>query len=187
MAEQLALDEVAWHGSAVEHDERALLAGRSGMDGTADQLFAGAGLAGDQHGELGAGHPVEHREDLAHGHGSADEVLEARLGGRDDVDDLVGGSELQVGLADAEAPLLTEVDLLDPDRADEGAVGRIEVAEQDAVLGAHDLGVIAADGAVGQPDVVALAAADADDVRLELVFPACLRTRDHAQVHAPQM
>ena len=70
VAEQLALDEVLGHGGAVEGDDPLPLAGAVLVDGLGDQLLAGAAFAGDQHGGVGRGdplEPVDHRLHLAAG------------------------------------------------------------------------------------------------------------------------
>ena len=63
VAEELALEQLARDRGAVDRDERARRARRARLvDGARDQLLAGAGLAGDEHGRVGRRHPL----DLAH-------------------------------------------------------------------------------------------------------------------------
>ncbi len=63
MSEELALDELARHGSAVHLDERLLSTRAVVVDGIRDELLAGAARTADQDGEIGVGdlpHDVEH-------------------------------------------------------------------------------------------------------------------------------
>src|SRR5678815_4391417 len=53
VAEQLALEQVLWNRPAVDRDEWLAVAGRAVVDLARDQLLAGAGLAGDQHRDVG--------------------------------------------------------------------------------------------------------------------------------------
>ena len=55
VAEQLALDEARGQGRAVDLDQRLTGPPARGVDGPGDQLLAGAGLAGDEHGGVGGG------------------------------------------------------------------------------------------------------------------------------------
>ena len=54
MAEKFALDEVFRDGGAIELDERGAGARALAVERARDQFLAGAALAGDQHGGLGA-------------------------------------------------------------------------------------------------------------------------------------
>src|SRR6185295_16569493 len=76
VAEELALDEAARDPGQVADDERALGPHARGVDGLRAQLLAGAGLALDEDGGVGAGHPLEQGEQLAHRQRSATEAPE---------------------------------------------------------------------------------------------------------------
>src|SRR6266850_1981154 len=52
VAEELAFDQPRRDGTAVDLDQRTLPAGAQGLDGPRDQLLAGAGIAGDEHGRV---------------------------------------------------------------------------------------------------------------------------------------
>jgi hypothetical protein len=54
VAEQLALEQVARHGGAVERHERFLGAVGEFVDRTRQDFLSGAAFAGDQHGDVGA-------------------------------------------------------------------------------------------------------------------------------------
>ena len=63
MAEQLRFQQVLLKGRAVDPHEVARRAVRVVMNGARDELFAGAGLAADQHGRVALrdlAHDVEH-------------------------------------------------------------------------------------------------------------------------------
>jgi hypothetical protein len=79
VAEQLALDQRLGHRGQVDRDERRLGPRRVVVDRARDQLLAGAALAGDQHRRGRAGDPADQSEDLLHGLGPRDDVLEAVL------------------------------------------------------------------------------------------------------------
>src|SRR5690606_28810095 len=66
VAEQCRLDQLARNRSAVEHDERLVLARARVVQRTRDHLLAGAGLAGDEAREITRRDLLEVREDLAH-------------------------------------------------------------------------------------------------------------------------
>ena len=53
VAEQLALDEVLGDGAAVDDDERRRGAVRASVNLAGDELLARAGLAGDEHADVG--------------------------------------------------------------------------------------------------------------------------------------
>ena len=74
MPEQLALEEILGNGAAVDGHERPVLARAAAVDLVRDQLLAGAGLAGDEHADVGARHLVDLAEDVAHGVAGADDV-----------------------------------------------------------------------------------------------------------------
>jgi hypothetical protein len=79
VAEQLALDQRLGHRRQVDRDERRLGPRRVVVDRARDQLLAGAALAGDQDRRGRAGDPADQSEDLLHGLGPRDHVLEAVL------------------------------------------------------------------------------------------------------------
>ena len=82
VAEQFALDEVARNRRHVDGDERAFLALAVIVQRAGHQLLAGAGLAGDQHGEVGLHQPRERAIDLLHRRRAADERHALDLLGR---------------------------------------------------------------------------------------------------------
>ena len=62
----------------------ALRARAGGVDGLGAQLLAGAGLALDEHGDVGLRHQLEHGEDLAHLERGAEQRAEALARRRQD-------------------------------------------------------------------------------------------------------
>src|SRR5690606_39238910 len=115
-------------------DEGALRAGGGAVEGAGDELLARAGLAADEHGEIRGRDLLEHGEDLAHPHALADEIVEALAPAHLDLDVARRALEAQHALADLDLGAGAEPDLAHPQIADERAVGRLEVAEQEALL-----------------------------------------------------
>ena len=74
VAEQLGLEEGLGDGAAVDRDERALRARRAAVDLPRDDLLAGAGLAGDEHRDVGRRDLLDPPVDLAHRRARADEL-----------------------------------------------------------------------------------------------------------------
>jgi hypothetical protein len=72
VAEQLALEQIAGHGGAVERHERPVGAIRGPMNGPGDHLLAGAGLAGNQHRNRVGGDPPRRVQDFDHLFGGPD-------------------------------------------------------------------------------------------------------------------
>src|SRR5439155_25050335 len=77
VAEQLALDQVASHGAAVEHPEGPLGPGAGLVDGAGQDVLAGPGLADEGDGQLGGGQSAQQGEDPADGRRVADGPPEA--------------------------------------------------------------------------------------------------------------
>ena len=75
-AEQLAFDQFARQGGAVDLDDLALAARAEGVDEVGNHFLAGAALAGDQHGDVAGRDALDGADDLAHGG-----ALEDRRGG----------------------------------------------------------------------------------------------------------
>ena len=76
VAEQLRLDQAVGQRRAAHLDERLLRAQRAVVDRVRDQLLAGARLAADQRGRVGAGDLGDLLEDLPHRTAAADQVRE---------------------------------------------------------------------------------------------------------------
>lgn len=115
------------------------------MDGLGDELFACAGAACDEQGDVGRRDALELAEDLTHEEAASDEVAEAVLAGDADLDLVFGGLEADAGIADGEGSAGCEPGLGDAEVADAGAVLAGEIAE--AVAAGVDL-----DGAVAARD-----------------------------------
>src|SRR5687768_12851779 len=99
MAEQLALDERFHQRRAVERDKSPVLAGTELVQGAGHELFAGAGLTGDER-RAGVGRePSNHVEQLLHGRAAADHAAE-----------LEARRELAVGCHEPLPPIDAETD-----------------------------------------------------------------------------
>src|SRR5690606_36691236 len=75
VAEELALDQLARNGGAVDLDEGGVLARAQPVDGAADELLAGAALPGDEHARLGGRHLVDVLKQLLHRRAGADHLV----------------------------------------------------------------------------------------------------------------
>ena len=118
MSEELALDELARNGRAIDLHERRVLARREPVDGAADELLARTALTSDEHAGLGGRHLVDVFEEPLHGRALADHLVarfdllaqplhrRGELGGADDVldadDDALAAERLleEVGRAE---------------------------------------------------------------------------------------
>src|SRR5437773_958718 len=65
MAEQLAFEQIARDGGAVEGDKRLLRAVREIVNRARENLLPGAALTGDEDGDVGLGNPARERHQLA--------------------------------------------------------------------------------------------------------------------------
>ena len=73
VAEQLRLDQIARDRRHVDGDERAVAPLAVVVQRARDQFLAGAGLAGDHHGEIGLHQPRQHAVDFLHRRRAADQ------------------------------------------------------------------------------------------------------------------
>ena len=160
VAEQNALDEVGWNRAAILNDERALCALRSAVNRTGDELFAGAGFAPDQDGQVACGHLLEDSENLAHADAAANELVELFAPAQVDFDGARAMLEADDGAPDAQGHARLEPGLAHADPCNPGPVGRAEVAQQKAVLLGDDFAVRAAHGGVVERQVADDALAD---------------------------
>ncbi len=166
VAEEGGLGEAGGDGAAVDDDDGAVLAGAGLVDGAGDELFAGAGLAADEHRQLGGGDALEAIEEGAHRRGLADEGAEAADLG--DGDRLTGGGlEDDLGGGDAEGRAVREVHLPDADAPEEGTVLAPLVAEPDPLLRRHQLGVHRGHPGIIEHELTVLVAPQQDRVRAD--------------------
>ena len=77
MAEEFAFRDGDRQGGAVHVDQRLIGAGRRVVDASCHQFLAHAGLAGDQHREIGSGHQRDLLAQRGHGRAGADELTVA--------------------------------------------------------------------------------------------------------------
>ena len=75
MAEQFAFEHAGVQGHAVHGYERFLTARRGKMDGARDQLLAGAGFAGDEHGGAARPGAVHKGQHVADGPAAPDDLV----------------------------------------------------------------------------------------------------------------
>src|SRR6185295_1754864 len=78
MAEELALEQLARNGGAVDADQRPVAALARFVDGARNQLLAGAGLAADHHRSRGRRHQLDLAQRLLDRLALADDA--ARIG-----------------------------------------------------------------------------------------------------------
>ena len=145
MAEQLALEQARRDGGAVDLDERPPSAPTQVVNGTGDQLLAGARLAADEHGRVRRRDRLHLVQHAFQRRGLTDDVLEVVLGA-----DLV----LEVDLLRGE--LVLELgDLLERERVldREGDLARSGDQELRVAIGER-LGAEPADAECPQPAVV---------------------------------
>jgi hypothetical protein len=135
------------------------------VDGAGDELLAGAALAHDQAGRLGAGHLAHLQHEPPHALAAAQQVAQAVLGQQLDVHALAG-PHTQGGAAHAQHGARREHGVVDAHGPHEGAVGRRVVAHHDALVAQLQLGVVARDGGVREHQPVALGAPDGQLVGL---------------------
>ena len=103
VAEELALEQFARDRRAVDADQRPVAALAGLVDGARDQLLAGAGLAGDQHGGVGRRDQLDLAQRLLDRGAVADDAAVIALEA-----DLL----LQIGVLQLQ-PLAQPVDLLE--------------------------------------------------------------------------
>jgi hypothetical protein len=126
------------------------------------ELLAGAGLAGDQHGGVGARELLEPREQLAHLDRAADHRAEA-IGVRQlDLDRVAERLELEPRSAQRDLGAGLDVDVVDPQLRHVRAVGRVKVAQAITAVVQPDLAVQPGYLGIGELNVVATARADPD-------------------------
>ena len=151
VAEQLGLDQRRRHRRAVEHDEALVRARRRQVDRLGQALLAGAGLAFEQDGQIGLRDALEHAEQLAHRRRAAEHVAEAIVARQRDRHLFAERLERERDLAGLDAcARLRQVELAHAIAVDEGAVGRAEIAQQEAERRRLDLEVVARHGLVLQ-------------------------------------
>jgi hypothetical protein len=171
VAEQRALDQGRRLRGAVDHDERAAAPRAGVVERAGGQLLAGARLAGDEDGELGRREAGQQAEHPAHRDAGAAQLAEPHRVGDRQLDR--GGERPQSDRrpAQAERGLAGDRGVVEPNLADVGPVGRVEVAQ--APAGGHHLDrqVLARHRGVGQAQRAAGMGADHGDVVVEVVGP----------------
>src|SRR5262245_19074845 len=131
VAEELTLEELLRDHAAVDRDQLAGATARF-VDAFGGELFAGACLALDEHGEIARRDLLEKREGLTHRCARAEHATE-RCARRDVVLDRLGeGDEAQRALAQLHEHLARNDDLFHAHVAERRSVRRAEVRKQKA-------------------------------------------------------
>ena len=139
---------------AVEHRERTLRARGRAVDRLRDQLFSGAALTFDQDGGAAGRDLAKRREQRAHRSAPPHHRSEALVGVEQDRHLFVEQLEHHLSPASTNAKAVLQIDVDHADRLDERSVGAPQIAESKAGLLCDDLEVNAADGFVGEDQIV---------------------------------
>jgi hypothetical protein len=120
VAEELALQELAGEGRAVDGHEGLVAAFSREVDRAGDELLAGAALAGDEHRGARGATPADGLEDLAHPGRAADDVVDLEVRG-EGLDEAVEAAGEVAGLHGAEHGDLEALDVDGLDQVVPGA------------------------------------------------------------------
>jgi len=153
VAEQLALDQVAGKGAAVDDAERPVTARRVTVDLLGNELLAGAGLAFDEHGGVGGRHRGQHAVELLHRRGAAHQAAEFSPG-TDQLGCLLAAVHAQHRVAHADLRALPHQHLSHPGPTVERSVGALEVPHQVPAVPDLELEVVAGDPGIVEGQVV---------------------------------
>jgi hypothetical protein len=102
-----------------------------------------------------------------------------------ELDRLAERLEAELGRPDGDRRAGRHVDVVDAQAGDEGAVGRVEIAQAIAALVEPDLAMQPGHPRVAQLDVVAAAGADADDRCLDVAAEPGVGAAQHVDAAAP--
>ena len=184
--EQLRFHQRLGQGPAVDRDEGAASALAGLVQRSSGELLAGARLPLEQHGHVGAGGQLEHRERLPQGEALADQLAEATRAAGGQLQRLGLGLDLEHAASHLERGAGRKSSPADPRALVVSAVGaalvlhheavalrpNAQVSARDPLVGQHQIAV----GAGAHPVLVALAQGD----RTALVVAL-----DHHQLGAP--
>ena len=154
VAEQLRLDEILGDGGAVEDLERLAGARAVLVEDVGHQVLAGAGLTDDDHRQLRVGHALDGGVDLTHPGGRADQGTHVVDGRQVDGRGFTERLEADLGTAESKAGRRGQVEAADAMRADERAIGRFEIDEEEPTLLVVDARVKAGHGAIGDHEII---------------------------------
>lgn len=153
MTKELAFQEARGKGGTVEGHERALSPRPLLVEGAGGELFADSGLAFEEHGDVGGGCELEHREDLAERQTVADEVAEASGRAWRDVEGSGLRLNSKVAVADLQRRPERHGGSLDPASFVERAVGAVEVPDLEVGPLSTDRKVALGHPRIGEPEV----------------------------------
>ena len=114
----------------------------------------------NEHGEVRRSDLLEHRENLAHSHAMSDEIVELLATAEVDLDRAGAVLEADHRVANPQGHARFEPCFADTDAGNPSAIGRAEVAEQEARLLGDDLAMRPARPVVRELEVTDAAAAD---------------------------
>src|SRR5262245_892856 len=158
--EELALQEIAGDGAAVDDDERTLGAPALAVDGLGGDLLARPGLALEEDGRIGRGGALEEGERAAHGDRAADHDAETRALRDGDLHLLGAEVEAHLGPPHRDRRAAVKMSRDDGDAVDARAVEASQVAEERAAVDRRDLAMEARDGRIVQHQVGGVVGAD---------------------------
>lgn len=167
MPEERGFGEALRDGSTIDDDEWFLRARTGLVDGLGDDLFARAGFAGDENGQVGGRDLGDLLENAAHDGALSNERTELA-----DVrnDDLLGprGLERDLRFAQTELASVEEKDFADTNTARKDAVATAEISHAYAVFRCDKLRMNGADFCVFEHDLALRIAPDDDGFRADL-------------------
>ena len=167
-------------GAQIELAERSFPARRSVVHRTRGDVLADSLLAVDQRGRVRVRDLLELSEQPSHRLARADQAAEPHaVRGRVRHGD-VRGEDLDARAAETDLGPRGDDHRLDPRVADEGSVGRLQVAHANALAHQRQLRVVSADRSVFDDEIGVGVAAEQERPRLEVHRPAALRPGDHA-------
>ena len=189
VTEQLGLEEIRRHGTAIDDEERLLGARAAAVHRLGRDLLPGAGLAFEQHGGIGRRDAGELRHRSARGGSDAEHAAESIGGGERDLGVIGLEAERQARGADRDRGPVAQWRLEHRDRVDRGAVAATQVLEDHGLGLDAELAVEARHRAVGEPQIGGLVGPHDDPVprrhqRLPDVRPGLDGEPEPADQHA---
>ena len=182
MPEQLAREQRARRRGEVDDDERAVAARALLVDRRGGEILAGAGLAAQEHRDVGGRRALEHLVDAAHRERVTDERAEPVAAGQSGPERARLAGEPQHGLAQGQRCPVGERRCDHRDAIDQGAVLRPEVAHDRAARLEHDLAVKPRHRRIGEHQVGALGGPGNDALARRAKRSPGIGAADHGQI-----
>ncbi len=184
VTEERRLGEAVRNRSAIDDDERTILARRALVDRLRDELLARSRLAFDEHRQIRRRASLDSREDLAHrGRASVESADLLRL--RQSQALGLGGLERDLDRPERKRRLFDEVPLLNAHAGDPNPVLASDIAHANALRSRDELGVHRAHALVIEDERARRVASDEHRIRADR--HAELGTRDDAQRSAAEL